>query len=117
MLKRKVYLPKNTEINYIGLIIGPKGMYQKKLEEQTGCRILIRGKYDDNRITFENRGAKDNNPPLPDDDDEQHVLVILLVLFLRLLGKTKKMCKEPRLPSMALLMLMRKLETQFGRSS
>lgn len=28
----------------MGLIIGPKGIYQKKLEEKTGCKILIRGK-------------------------------------------------------------------------
>jgi hypothetical protein len=43
--RRKVLLPQNPGINFVGLIIGPKGMYQKKLEEQTGCRILIRGKY------------------------------------------------------------------------
>ena len=43
-LRRKVYFPTNTGINYIGLLIGPKGMYQKKLEEQTGCKILIRGR-------------------------------------------------------------------------
>jgi len=26
-IKKKVYLPKNTGINYIGLLIGPKGIY------------------------------------------------------------------------------------------
>jgi hypothetical protein len=26
-IKKKVYLPKNTGINYIGLLIGPKGLY------------------------------------------------------------------------------------------
>jgi len=43
--QKKIYFPLNTGINYIGLLIGPKGMYQKKLEEQTSCKILIRGKY------------------------------------------------------------------------
>ena len=43
-VRKKIYLPKDTGINYIGLLIGPKGMYQKKLEEQTNCKILIRGK-------------------------------------------------------------------------
>jgi hypothetical protein len=25
--KSKIYLPKNTGINYVGLLIGPKGIY------------------------------------------------------------------------------------------
>jgi len=37
-------LPKNTGVNYIGMLIGPKGLYQKRLEEESGCKILIRGK-------------------------------------------------------------------------
>ena len=49
----------------MGLIIGPKGMYQKKLEEQTGCKILIRGK------AFQ----KDNNYILPEEEEDQHVLI------------------------------------------
>ena len=43
-IKKKIYLPKNTGINYIGLLIGPRGLYQKRLEEESGCKILIRGK-------------------------------------------------------------------------
>jgi hypothetical protein len=42
--RTKVYLPKNSGVNYIGLLIGPRGMYQKRLEEESGCKILIRGK-------------------------------------------------------------------------
>ena len=30
--------------NFIGLIIGPRGNTQKKLEGETGCKISIRGK-------------------------------------------------------------------------
>jgi len=43
-IKRKIYLPKNTGVNYIGLLIGPRGLYQKRLEEESGCKILIRGR-------------------------------------------------------------------------
>jgi hypothetical protein len=74
-ISRKVFLPRNTGINYIGLIIGPKGMYQKKLEEQTSCRILVRGKYA-NFLTSLYRGShNESQPPQPDDNEEQHVLV------------------------------------------
>ena len=48
------------------MIIGPKGLYQKRLEEETGCKILIRGK----------DSQKKNAAPQPDDEDEQHVLII-----------------------------------------
>ena len=65
-LKRKIYIPKSSEINYVGLLIGPKGTYQKRLEQQTGCKILIRGK----------GTQKEGNPPQPDDNEEKHVLII-----------------------------------------
>lgn len=32
------------DYNFIGLIIGPRGNTQKRLEQQTGCRISIRGR-------------------------------------------------------------------------
>jgi rRNA processing protein Krr1/Pno1 len=65
-LKKKIYIPKSSEINYVGLLIGPKGTYQKRLEQQTGCKILIRGK----------GTQKEGNPPQPDDHEEKHVLII-----------------------------------------
>ena len=65
-IKKKIYLPKNTGVNYIGMLIGPKGLYQKRLEEESGCKILIRGK----------GSQKEGSAPQPDDDDEQHVLII-----------------------------------------
>lgn len=42
--KKKVYIPTSQNINYVGLLIGPKGTYQKKLEDETGVKLLIRGK-------------------------------------------------------------------------
>jgi len=43
-IKKKIYIPQTTGVNYIGMLIGPKGLYQKRLEEESGCKILIRGK-------------------------------------------------------------------------
>jgi len=71
--KRKVFLPKDSGINYIGLIIGPKGMYQKKLEEQTHCRILIRGGYILPYYHSPNKSEDQQVPP--GEEEEQHVLV------------------------------------------
>ncbi len=44
-IKRKIFIPKVNGVNYVGLLIGPKGTYQKRLELQSSCKILIRGKY------------------------------------------------------------------------
>jgi transcription antitermination factor NusA-like protein len=64
-IKRKIYMPKNNKFNYTGLIIGPKGANQKRLEEETGCKILVRG-----------RGSqKEGQPTQPDDNEDLHVLV------------------------------------------
>ena len=43
-IKRKIMLPKDSNFNYSGLLIGPKGNSQKQLEERTGCKIMVRGK-------------------------------------------------------------------------
>lgn len=43
-IKRKIPIPTHTGFNFAGLIIGPKGANQKRLEEETGCKILVRGK-------------------------------------------------------------------------
>ena len=71
--QKKVFFPSNTGINYIGLLIGPKGMYQKKLEEQTGCKILIRGKYLERA---NHRGVQRDKQGQNESEEEQHVLVL-----------------------------------------
>jgi hypothetical protein len=43
-IKRKIFIPKVSGVNFVGLLIGPRGTYQKRLEQQSGCKILIRGK-------------------------------------------------------------------------
>lgn len=41
--KRKIYLPRTQGYNLVGLLLGPKGNFQKYLEEVTGCKIYING--------------------------------------------------------------------------
>lgn len=65
LIHKKVPIPTYTGFNYAGLIIGPKGANQKRLEEETGCKILIRG-----------RGSqKEGQTPQLGDFDDPHVLV------------------------------------------
>uniref|UniRef100_A0A1I7UB31 KH domain-containing protein n=1 Tax=Caenorhabditis tropicalis TaxID=1561998 RepID=A0A1I7UB31_9PELO len=50
-LTESVRIPVDTfpKYNFIGRIIGPRGMTAKQLEKDTGCRIMIRGTHS-NRI-------------------------------------------------------------------
>uniref|UniRef100_A0A0K0ECP5 KH domain-containing protein n=1 Tax=Strongyloides stercoralis TaxID=6248 RepID=A0A0K0ECP5_STRER len=43
---RKIFIPvdKYPKYNFIGRILGPKGLTAKELEVKTGCKIMIRGK-------------------------------------------------------------------------
>lgn len=63
---RKIYIPKNNGFNYTGFIIGPKGTNQKRLEEETGCKILVRGKGSQKEGTSTSQA---------DESDDLHVLV------------------------------------------
>jgi len=65
-IRKKIYIPLDSSFNYTGLVIGPKGSNQKRLEMETGCKILVRG-----------RGSKkEGQEPETDDDDDQHVLIV-----------------------------------------
>ena len=60
----KVYIPalEFPEINFMGLLIGPRGNTLKKMESQSGAKISIRGK-----------GAmKEGKKAQPGDDEELH---------------------------------------------
>ena len=45
-LEDKVYIPadEHPEINFVGLILGPRGNYLEKIKKDTNCNIIIRGK-------------------------------------------------------------------------
>jgi len=68
---RKIYIPqeKFPEYNFIGLIIGPRGNTQKRMEKETGCKITIRGK------GSEKEGKRRKETPSPADDEKLHVLI------------------------------------------
>ena len=65
---RKIYIPINEfpQYNFIGLVIGPRGNTQKKMEQETNCKISIRGK---GSLKDGSKGRAKQ----PDDDDELHV--------------------------------------------
>lgn len=66
-LSKKVYIPvkEYPDYNFVGLIMGPRGNTQKRMEKETGARILLRGK----------GSAKIPRKPDPSDNDELHVYI------------------------------------------
>jgi splicing factor 1 len=66
----KLYIPKEKEgtINFIGLILGPRGTTQKALEREFTCRVAIRGK-------GSVKDGRARGPATPDDDDKLHVVI------------------------------------------
>jgi splicing factor 1 len=68
---RRIFIPRSNDptCNYIGLIIGPRGMTQKQMELETGCKISIRGK------GSAKEGSKGRQTKQIDEDEELHVHV------------------------------------------
>lgn len=64
--RKKIYLPRTQGFNLVGLLIGPKGIFQKLLEKQTDCKIYING---------QNLRKKEIHFN-PYDNDRMHVLII-----------------------------------------
>uniref|UniRef100_A0A915C1H6 K Homology domain-containing protein n=1 Tax=Parascaris univalens TaxID=6257 RepID=A0A915C1H6_PARUN len=73
--QEKVYIPckEHPEYNFIGRILGPRGMTAKQLERETGCKIMVRGRGSmrDHRKEEENRGK----PKWEHLDEDLHVLI------------------------------------------
>ncbi|XP_037081473.1 protein held out wings-like isoform X2 [Pollicipes pollicipes] len=74
-LTEKVYVPirEHPDFNFVGRILGPRGMTAKQLEQETGCKIMVRGRGSmrDKKKEELNRG-KQNWEHLSDD---LHVLI------------------------------------------
>ncbi|XP_063690983.1 uncharacterized protein LOC134823453 isoform X1 [Bolinopsis microptera] len=70
--QEKVMIPvmANPNVNFMGLLIGPRGNSLKKLEEETGTKIMIRGK----GSVKEGKGRKDGLP-MPGEDEDLHALI------------------------------------------
>jgi splicing factor 1 len=66
---RRLFIPyrQYPNYNFIGLIIGPRGNTQKKMERETGCKISIRGR-GSVKEGSKGRATKNN----PDDDEDLH---------------------------------------------
>ncbi|XP_006818988.1 splicing factor 1-like [Saccoglossus kowalevskii] len=62
---------KHPDINFVGLLIGPRGNTLKKMEKETGAKIMIRGK---GSVKEGKIGRKDGQP-LPGEDEPLHALV------------------------------------------
>lgn len=44
--QEKIYVPvdEHPDYNFVGRLLGPRGMTAKQLEQETGCKIMIRGR-------------------------------------------------------------------------
>ncbi|XP_016564945.2 splicing factor-like protein 1 [Capsicum annuum] len=73
-LQKKLYIPMKEypSYNFIGLIIGPRGNTQKRMEKETGAKIVIRGKGSIKEGRFQQKG---NLKPDPSENEDLHVLV------------------------------------------
>jgi splicing factor 1 len=58
--------------NFIGLIIGPRGNTQKRMEKETGAKIVIRGK---GSVKEGRLQQKHDLKPDPSENEDLHVLV------------------------------------------
>lgn len=69
---RKIYIPykEHPDANFIGLIIGPRGNTQKRMQEETNTRIAIRGK------GSVKEGASRAHKYSASDDEDLHVLIV-----------------------------------------
>jgi len=70
---KKLYLPvkEYPGYNFVGLILGPRGNTQKRMEQETGAKIVLRGRGSRKDSQLQRRDLK----PDPSDNDDLHVLV------------------------------------------
>jgi len=61
----------NPAINFVGLLIGPRGNTLKKIEKESDCKIMIRGK----GSVKEGKVFRKDGNPLPGEDEPLHALV------------------------------------------
>lgn len=65
---KRIYFPieKHPDINFLGLVVGPRGMNQRKMEKETGCKISIRGKgaHKEGKIRKDGKHDPDEDLPL-----------------------------------------------------
>jgi hypothetical protein len=62
-----------VKFNFVGRILGPRGMTAKQLEQETGCKIMVRGKGSMRDKTKEDQMK--GKPNWEHLNDELHVLI------------------------------------------
>merc|ERR1712072_684182 len=74
-LSEKIYVPikEHPDFNFVGRLLGPRGLTAKQLEQETGCKVMVRGKGSmrDKKKEEQNRGK----PNWEHLNDELHVLI------------------------------------------
>mmetsp|Transcript_19445 Transcript_19445/g.29539 ORF Transcript_19445/g.29539 Transcript_19445/m.29539 type:complete len:395 (-) Transcript_19445:206-1390(-) len=70
---RKLYIPVKEfpNVGFMGLILGPRGNHHKRLENDSNCKISIRGR---GSLREGSRG-KDAQRDIEDDQDDLHVFI------------------------------------------
>ncbi|XP_032040173.1 protein quaking isoform X9 [Aythya fuligula] len=74
-LQEKLYVPvkEYPDFNFVGRILGPRGLTAKQLEAETGCKIMVRGKgsmRDKKKVSFKSRDNHD--PAVMEVEEEQN---------------------------------------------
>ncbi|XP_010288142.1 PREDICTED: protein quaking isoform X2 [Phaethon lepturus] len=74
-LQEKLYVPvkEYPDFNFVGRILGPRGLTAKQLEAETGCKIMVRGKgsmRDKKKVFFKSRDNHD--PAVLEVEEEQN---------------------------------------------
>lgn len=72
-VSEKVMIPQeeHPDINFVGLLIGPRGNTLKAMEKETGAKIIIRGK----GSVKEGKVGRKDGQPLPGEDEPLHAFV------------------------------------------
>ncbi|KAL7382846.1 hypothetical protein ABVT39_000355 [Epinephelus coioides] len=74
-LQEKLYVPTKEfpDFNFVGRILGPRGLTAKQLESETGCKIMVRGRGSmrDRKKEEQNRGK----PNWEHLNEDLHVLI------------------------------------------
>ncbi|XP_013793046.1 splicing factor 1-like, partial [Limulus polyphemus] len=72
-VSEKVMIPQDEhpDINFVGLLIGPRGNTLKSMEKETGAKIIIRGK----GSVKEGKVGRKDGQPLPGEDEPLHAFV------------------------------------------
>nr|CAH8871500.1 unnamed protein product [Trichobilharzia regenti] len=69
----KVFIPQENhpDINFVGLLIGPRGNTLKALEKETGAKVIIRGK----GSVKEGKVGRRDGLPMPGEDEPLHAFI------------------------------------------